>query len=66
MIQLKDMNVTYIGKTHSIITIIRHKKYKLGYIDTQPLHLSPYALLSYICGFDIKSDFMFYIELVWK
>lgn len=66
LLSIKDQNFTYIGKTNNIRTRIQQHNSGLGSISTEPLHLRPYALFAYICGFDSNTDLMFYIERIWK
>ena len=66
LLSIKDQNFTYIGKTKNIRTRIRQHNSGIGSISTEPLHLRPYALFAYICGFDSNNDLMFYIERIWK
>ena len=66
LLSIKDQNFTYIGKMNNIRTRIRQHNSGLGSISTEPLHLRPYALFAYICGFDSNNVLMFYIERLWK
>ena len=66
LMSIKDQNFTYIGKTNNIRTRIRQHNSGIGSISTEPLHLRPYALFAYICGFDSNNDLMFYVERIWK
>ena len=66
LISMKDMSFTYIGKTMSICRRIQQHNSGVGSISTEPLHLRPYALFAYICGFNCKNDLLFYIERIWK
>jgi predicted GIY-YIG superfamily endonuclease len=66
LISLKDFNFSYIGKTLSIRRRIQQHNSGIGSVSTEPLHLRPYALFAYICGFDSKNDLLFYIERMWK
>ena len=50
----------------SICRRIQEHNGGVGSISTEPLHLRPYALFAYICGFDGKTDLLFYIERIWK
>ena len=43
LIYFNGMNFTYIGKTHSIRTTIRQNNSVVGDIDTETIHLRPYA-----------------------
>ena len=46
----------------------RIKQHNLGIVSvsTERLHLWPYALFEYICGFDLKKYLLFYIWILWK
>ena len=66
LISVKDTSFSYIGKTKSIRNRIRQHNSGVGLVATEPLHLRPYALFAYICGFDSKNDIIFYMERVWK
>jgi hypothetical protein len=50
----------------SIRRRIQQHKSGVGSVSTEPLHLWPFALFAYICGFDSKNDLLFCIERVWK
>ena len=54
LVSIKYLNLTYIGKTMLIWNIIQQHDSGVGYVSTEPLHLRPYAIFSYICGFDFK------------
>ena len=66
LLSIKDQNYTYIGKTNNIRTRIQQHNSGVGSISTEPLHLRPYALFAYICGFESNNDLMFYVERIWK
>ena len=66
LLSMKDTNYTYIGKTLSIRRRIQEHNSGTGSTSTEPLHLRPYALFAYICGFDSNKDLLSYIERVWK
>ena len=66
LMSIKDMNFTYIGKTKCIRNRIQKHNSGVGAVDTEPLHLRPYAMFAYICGFDSQNDLLFYIEDAWK
>ena len=66
LLSMKDRNFTYIGKTFSIRTRIKQHNSGIGSTSTEPMHLRPYALFAYICGFNKNNDLMLYIERVWK
>ena len=38
----------------------------LGSVSTEPHYLRPYALLAYMCGFQMNNDLLFYMERRWK
>ena len=50
----------------SIRTRIRQHNTGIGATSTEPIHLRPFALYAYICGFDGNQDLMFYVEREWK
>ena len=66
LISLKDKSFVYIGMTTSIIRRINQHNSGLGAVSTEPLHLRPYALFAYICGFELRKDLMSYVEQKWK
>ena len=66
LMSVNDHNYSYIGKTLSIRRRIQQHNSGVGSVSTEPLHLRPYALFAYICGFDSRNDLLFYIERVWK
>ena len=66
LISLKDKSFVYIGMTTSIIRRIGQHNSGLGAVSIEPLHLRPYALFAYICGFDLRKDLMVYVEQRWK
>ena len=66
LISIKDMNFTYIGATLSIRKRIQQHNSGVGSVSTEPLHLRPYALLAYICGFNSNRELLYYIERRWK
>ena len=41
-------------KNMSFQNIIQQHKSGVGSVSMEPLHLRPYAIFSYICGFDFK------------
>ena len=66
LISMKDKGFSYIGKTLSLRSRIQQHNSGFGSMSTEPLHLRPYALFAYICGFNRRNDLLFYIELAWK
>ena len=66
LISLKDKSFVYIGMTKSIRVRIQQHNSGVGAVSTEPLHLRPYALLAYICGFDLRMDLMAFVEQKWK
>ena len=60
LISIKDTSFSYIGKTYSIRRRIQHHNSGVGSVSTEPLHLRPYALFAYICGFESKKDIFLY------
>ena len=66
LISVKDMNFTYIGKTMSIRKRLQQHNTGIGSVSTEPRHLRPYALLAYMCGFQMNNDLLFYMERRWK
>ena len=66
LLSIKDQRYTYIGKTNNIRTRIQQHNSGVGSISTEPLHLRPYVLFAYICGFESNNDLMFYVEQIWK
>jgi predicted GIY-YIG superfamily endonuclease len=66
LMSVNDHNFSCIGKTLSIRRRIQQHNSGVGSVSTEPLHLWPFALFAYICGFDSKNDLLFYIERIWK
>ena len=66
LVLIKDTSFSYIGKTKSICRRIWQHNSGLGAVATEPLHLRPYALVAYICGFNSKVAILFYVERLWK
>ena len=66
LMSVNDHNFSYIGKTVSIGRRIQQHNSGVGSVSTEALHLRPFALFAYICGFASKNDLLFYIERVWK
>ena len=66
LISMKDFNFSYIGKTNSIRCRIQEHNSGTGSVSTEPLHLRPYALFAYVCGFNCQNDLLFYMEREWK
>ena len=62
LMSVNDHNFSYTGKTLSIRRRIQQHNSGVGSVSTEPLHLQPFALFAYICGFDSKNDLLFYIE----
>ena len=56
----------YIGMTNSIRVRIKKHNTGIGSVSTEPFHLRPYALLAYICGFDLRRELMGFVEQKWK
>ena len=55
-----------LEKTMSIRNRIQQHNSGVESVSIEPLHLQPYALFPYICGFDSKNGLLFYIERLWK
>ena len=51
-ISIKYVTFTYIGKSKSIRRRIQQNNYGVVLVATETLHLQPYALIDYICGFE--------------
>ena len=66
LISMKDKSFIYIGKTKSLRKRIKKHNSGIGSVSTEPLNLRPYALLAYICGFDLRDELMSYVEQTWK
>ena len=66
LISIKNQDFAYIGKTNCIRTRLRQHNSGVGSTSTQPIHLRPFALHAYICGFNCNQELMFYIERKWK
>ena len=62
LLSLDYKTFVYIGMTISIRNRIKQHDSGVGSVSTEPLHLRPYALLAYICGFDLWTEYMQYIE----
>ena len=66
LVSMKNFNFSYIGQTHSISKRIQAHNTGVGSVSTEPLHLRPYALFAYICGFNCRFDVLEYMETQWK
>ena len=66
LISLVDQSFVYIGMTTCIRKRVQQHNSGVGAVSTEPLHLRPYALFAYICGFDLRKDLMSYVEHAWK
>ena len=66
LLSIKDQSFAYIGKTNCIRTRIRQHNTGIGATSTEPIHLRPFALYAYICGFNGNQELMFYVERQWK
>ena len=66
LISVRDRNYSYIGKTNSIRRRIQEHNTGVGSVSTEPLHLRPYALFAYICGFKSNNALLFHLERKWK
>ena len=66
LISVKDMSYAYYGKTNSICRRLMQHNSGFGSTSTEPIHLRPFALYAYICGFNGNQDLMFYVEQQWK
>ena len=66
ILSTKFFDYTYIGMTKSIRRRLR--EHNTGYRSTQstPIHLRPYALVAYICGFDGDRGLMRHLESKWQ
>jgi hypothetical protein len=59
----KDKNHVEIGSTMCIRTTVR--KYNSGAYSSIPIHLRPFALIAYICGFGKDKHLMEYVKNKW-
>lgn len=66
LLSIRDKTFTYIGMTGNIIRRLRQHNSGVGSSSTEPLHLRPYAVLAYICGFGKNRERMFSMERKWK
>ena len=66
LLSIKDKIFTYIGMKNCIQTKLQAHNSGYGSSSTEPVHLHPYALFAYICGFDGRRDLMFHVEHAWK
>ena len=59
-------NFTYIVTTRNLHRRLREHNSGRGSKSTVPLRLRPYALFTFICGFDDNKELRYYIEYQWK
>ena len=64
LMSIRDPYFTYIGATFCIRTITQRHNSGDGLSYTEPVHLLPYDIMLYVCGFDQIIDLMFYVEPV--
>ena len=66
MLILIRQRVFNIGNTNEINEILRCHNSGIGSQTSHLLHLFPYSVFTYICGFNGNQSLMYYIEYKWK
>ena len=66
IMSMSDKKFSYIGMTNSLRQRIQQHNTGLGSSTTAQLHLRPFALVAYICGFERNRYMMFRAEAKWK
>ena len=66
LLSLREKSFTYIGAKFSLRTRIQQHNSGNGSQSTKLFHLSPYAVIVYICGFNNYYYSMFHVERQWK
>jgi hypothetical protein len=66
LISVRSMDYTYIGQTMCIRTRLRSHNSGYGSSSTEPVHLRPFALMAFICGFDGRKRLREFVEYMWK
>ena len=66
LISCQEMTFTYIGKTKDIRRILQEKNSGEGSNTTESIHLRPYEIFAYICGFNNKNTLTMNVEKEWK
>ena len=57
---------SYIGETRSIVSRLDQHNSGFGSESTCPISLRPFAVFSYVCGFDGDKQTRCLFEYVWK
>lgn len=63
---LKENSFIYIGETQCLKTRLGNHNSGNGSTLTTPLHLRPYAIIAFICGFDGNKILRRQIERQWQ
>jgi len=66
LLSLEDGYTTYIGETNDLLTRLRQHNSGWGSLQTASTQLRPWALLSYVCGFDGSKVHMQRFEREWQ
>lgn len=66
LLSLKCKSFCYIGKTRNPRSRLNNHNCGYGSSSTEPIHLRPFAVMAYICGFEGCDTMMLSIERKWK
>ena len=66
LISCRDATYSYIGTTKYIRKRLNQHNSGFGSRSTNPLHLRPFAIYAYICGFNGNQLLRFHLENEWK
>jgi len=66
LVSLRHSNVTYIGQTNNIRRRLREHNSGYGAMQTSDERLRPWALLSFVCGFEGKRHVQREFERRWQ
>ena len=63
---MKHQDYTYIGECACLRTRIQQHNSGIGSVSTAPVHKRPFAILSFVCGFDGEKQLRMHVENQWK
>ena len=66
LISVKHQDYTYIGECACLRTRIQQHNSGIGSVSTAPIHKRPFAILSFVCGFDGEKQLRMHVENQWK
>ena len=66
LISCRDATYSYIGTTKCIRKRLNQHNSGFGSRSTNPLHLRPFVIYAYICGFNGNQLLRFHLENEWK